>query len=51
MNLRRILGWAVVIFIAFYIFTQPAGAADAVHGIFHLLAEAGNSLAAFVNSL
>jgi hypothetical protein len=51
MSLKKILGWAVVIFIAYYLFTQPTGAAGAMRGIFHLLTEAGNSLATFLTNL
>ena len=51
MNLKKILGWAVVIFIAYYLFTKPTGAAGAMRGIFHLLSEAGNSLATFLTNL
>lgn len=49
--ITKILGWAVVIFVAFYLFTDPAGAAGAVHGLLGGLKGAGNSLATFVNSL
>lgn len=51
MSLKKILGWAVVIFIAYYLFTKPTGAANAMHGVFHLLGQAGNSLATFLSSL
>jgi hypothetical protein len=51
MSLKKILGWAVVIFIAYYLFTKPTGAAGAMRGIFHLLTEAGNSLATFLTNL
>jgi hypothetical protein len=51
MSLKKILGWAVVIFIAYYLFTQPTGAANTMQSIFHLLTDAGNSLATFLNSL
>ena len=51
MSLKKSLGWAVVIFIGYYLFTQPTGAAGAMRGIFHLLTEAGNSLATFLTNL
>jgi hypothetical protein len=51
MSLKKILGWAVVIFIAYYLFTSPTGAAGVMRGVFHLLAEAGHSLATFLSSL
>jgi hypothetical protein len=49
--MRKIITWAIVIFIAFYLLTQPHGAANAIHGLLTLLKNAGNSLATFVNSL
>ncbi len=49
--LKKIITWAIVIFLAFYLITQPAGAANAVDGLLNLLRDAGNSLATFVNSL
>jgi hypothetical protein len=51
MNLKKIVGWAVVIFIAYYLFTKPTGAATAMRGVFHLLSEAGSSLGTFLTSL
>jgi hypothetical protein len=51
MNLKKILGWAVVIFIAYYLFTKPTGAAGAMRGLFHLLSQAGSSLATFLTNL
>jgi hypothetical protein len=51
MSLKKILGWAVVVFIAYYLFTQPTGAASAMRGVFHVLKEAGRSLATFLSSL
>jgi hypothetical protein len=51
MNVKKILTWALVVFIAYYLFTQPAGAANFMHGVFGLLRTAGSSLATFLNSL
>jgi hypothetical protein len=49
--LKKILTWAIAIFIVFYLATQPVGAAHALHSAFTGLHSAGNSLATFVNSL
>jgi len=49
--LKKIITWAIVIFIVFYLLTQPQGAANAINNLLHLLRDAGNSLATFVNSL
>lgn len=49
--LKKIITWAIVIFLVFYLLTQPQGAANVINGILNLLKAAGNSLATFVNSL
>ena len=49
--LRKIITWAIVIFLVFYLLTQPSGAANVINGLLNLLKDAGNSLATFVNSL
>jgi hypothetical protein len=47
----RVLTWALVIFFIWYMLTSPAGAAAWVHGVLGLIAHAGSSLSAFVDSL
>jgi hypothetical protein len=49
--LKKIITWAIVIFIVYYLATQPTGAAHFVHGVFNWLKDAGKSLSTFVNSL
>jgi hypothetical protein len=49
--LKKIITWAIVIFIVFYLLTQPNGAAHVISNLLNLLKSAGNSLATFVNSL
>ncbi|MGA8455114.1 MAG: hypothetical protein WB800_06905 [Streptosporangiaceae bacterium] len=49
--LKKIITWAIVIFIIFYVATQPSGAAAIVHHIYNGLHDAATSLATFVNSL
>jgi hypothetical protein len=34
-NIKSIIGWAVVIGLAWYLFTQPAAAGGALHTAFH----------------
>lgn len=51
MNMKKVLGWAAVIFIVFYLVTDPTGAAHAVTNLLGLLKTAGSSLATFFNSL
>jgi len=49
--LRKIITWAIVIFIVYYLATDPSGAASALHHAFNGLKSAGNSMSRFVNSL
>jgi hypothetical protein len=49
--LRKVITWAIVIFIIYYLATDPTGAAHALHGAFNGLRSAGNSMARFVNKL
>jgi hypothetical protein len=49
--LRKIITWALVLFVVFYVATQPTGAADFVHHAYNGLHDAANSMAQFVNSL
>lgn len=49
--LKKLITWAIVVFIVYYLATNPHGAADFVKGVFHWLEGAGRSLAQFVNSL
>jgi hypothetical protein len=50
-NLKKALSWAAIIFVVYYLATQPTGAAHFVHSVFGWLHGAGNSLATFVNHL
>jgi hypothetical protein len=47
--IRKLAGWAVLAFIAFYVLSDPVGAAHTVGGLLGDLAGAGHSLAAFAN--
>jgi hypothetical protein len=49
--LRKVITWAIVIFIIYYLATDPAGAAHALQSAFNGLRSAGNSMARFVNKL
>jgi hypothetical protein len=51
MNIKQILSWAAIAFVAFYLVTQPASAGHFVHSILDGLKTAGNSLATFFNSI
>lgn len=49
--LKKVVTWAIVIFIVYYLATQPTGAANFVHHVFNGLHSAANSMAKFVDSL
>jgi hypothetical protein len=51
MQIKKVVGWAIVVFLAWYLVTQPTGAGHAVHNLLSLLQQAGSSLATFLNSL
>jgi hypothetical protein len=47
----KTIRWAIVLFIVFYIATQPSGAASFVHHFYNGLHDVANSMAKFINSL
>jgi hypothetical protein len=49
--LKKVITWGIVIFIVYYLVSDPAGASGAVHSALSSLKSAGNSLAKFVSSL
>jgi hypothetical protein len=49
--LTRAIGWLIFAFAAYYLLTNPEGAAGFVHGILGWLQHAANSLSSFVSSL
>ncbi len=49
--LRKVLAWALVIFVIYYLATNPSGAAHALHAAFNGLKSAGNSMSRFVDQL
>jgi hypothetical protein len=49
--LRRIIGFWVIIFVVFFVVTQPATAAAFVHDWYHGVHGIGNALARFVSDL
>jgi hypothetical protein len=49
--LRKVITWAIVIFVIYYLATDPTGAAHALQSAFNGLRSAGNSMARFVNQL
>ncbi len=51
MNAKKVVGWLVVIFLAWYLISNPTGAAHAMTNLLNALKGVGNSLAVFFNSL
>jgi len=49
--MKKLITWAIVLFLVFYVATQPTGAAGFVHHFYNGLHSAANSMARFVNSL
>jgi hypothetical protein len=49
--LKKVLTWAAVAFVIYYLATSPTGAANVVTGAIDWLKEAGNSLASFLNHI
>jgi hypothetical protein len=51
MRLKTVVTWVVVIFIIYYLATNPTGAAHAMRSALDGLRSAGHSLSTFVSSL
>lgn len=49
--MRRPLIWLAIAFAAFYVFTQPRGAADTVGGAFSVVGDAFTSGVTFLDAL
>ncbi|GAB2667178.1 hypothetical protein [Kribbella swartbergensis] len=48
---KKLLIWSVIAFAGFYLFTQPANAADAVGGAFSAVGDAFQSVITFLTAL
>jgi len=51
MSWKKVLGWLVVIFLVWFLITNPTGAAAAVTNLLNALRGIGNLLATFFTSL
>ena len=51
MQVKKVLTYALVAFVVFYLFTRPADAAAAVHGVFDGLINGANQLAVFFTNV
>jgi hypothetical protein len=49
--LKKVLTWAAIAFVIYYLATSPDGAANVVTGALNWLKSAGNSMAEFLNHL
>ena len=50
-SVKKVLTWAFVAFVAFYLFSQPQDSANVVTGALGLLQQAANSVVIFFDSL
>jgi hypothetical protein len=50
-TVKKVLIWAFVAFVAFYLFTQPNDSANVVTGALGLLQQAADSVVVFFDSL
>lgn len=50
-TVKKVLTWAFVAFVAFYLFSQPNDSANVVTGAFGLLQQAADSVVIFFDSL
>ncbi|MEW9550150.1 hypothetical protein [Nonomuraea sp. NPDC050783] len=51
MQVKKVLTYSGITFVAYYLLARPADAADAVKGAFDTVFNAADSLAQFVNNL
>ena len=51
MNVKKIVTWALVVFVVFYLLTDPNGAANFVSHVLDGLKSAGKSLSTFISHL
>jgi hypothetical protein len=49
--LKKVITWAVVIFVVYFLATQPSASASIVHTWFNAVRDVGSSLSRFVTSL
>jgi len=49
--MKKLLAWAVVVFIGYYLLVKPTTASSSVHSLLNVLKEAGAHIARFLNSL
>jgi hypothetical protein len=51
MQVKKVVTYALVAFVIFYLFTRPAQAASAVNGVFDGIVHGANQLAVFFTSV
>jgi hypothetical protein len=50
-NLRKLVGFLVVIFVLFWVISAPSSASGSVNGLLGNLREAGDSIAHFIQDI
>lgn len=51
MQVKKVLTYAAIAFVAFYLFTRPAQAAGAVKSVFDIIIDGANALATFFSGV
>ena len=51
MQIKKVLGWAVVVFLAWYLFTQPSAVGNAITNLLHQLQQVGATISNFLTSI
>jgi hypothetical protein len=51
MNLRKLVGFVVIIFVLFWIISQPGSASSSVNGVLANLRDAGSSVVTFMTNV
>lgn len=49
--MKKVLTWGALIFVVFYLITEPTSSGHIINSAFNGLRDVGNSLASFVHSI
>lgn len=49
--MKKVLSWGALIFVVFYLITEPTSSGHIISSAFNGLRDVGNSLASFVHSI
>ena len=51
MSVRKVLGWAIAIFVVYFLATEPAAADHAVRSVLGVLQSAAHSMSTFITGI